>query len=55
MHCFWPPYYCGLPGVGIPAVAFVPAVVRILAFAGVLAVTSIPADPGVPILVVVFT
>jgi len=33
----------------------VPAVAPILAVAGVLAVTSIPADPGVPIFVVVFT
>jgi hypothetical protein len=58
--CFWPPYYCGLPGVGVPAVAFVSAVARILAVAdvlavaGILAVTSNPADPGVSILVVVF-
>jgi hypothetical protein len=44
-NCCWPSFYCGIPGVvGAPTVAFVPA------FAGILAVASISANPGYPIL-----
>jgi hypothetical protein len=40
-----PPCHFGVPGgVGVPPVAFFPAV------AGVLAIADITADPGVPIL-----
>jgi hypothetical protein len=59
VSCCWSLCYCEVPGVtngvvGVPAVPFKHAVASGPAVDGVLAVASVPADPYVHILAVVF-
>ncbi len=59
VSCCWFLCYCEVPAVtngvvGVPAVPFKHAVAGGPAVDGVLAVTSVPADPYVPLLAVVF-